>query len=131
MAQAKGNFEVTVTPASEDKGMGSTLGRMTLEKIFHGDITGTSKGEMLTVGTDAGPAVYVAVERISGTLQGKQGSFALVHQGIARPDSQELTIFVAPGSGSGELAGLEGKMTLDLSGGGHAYVFEYTIAPSS
>ena len=127
MSQAKGNFEVTVTPVAEDKGIGSSLGRMSLDKVFHGDITGTGKGEMLTVGTDAGSAVYVAVERISGTLNGKQGSFALIHQGIASANSQTLNIFVAPESGSGELVGLAGTMTLDLSGGGHAYVLDYTL----
>ncbi|MCC7161192.1 MAG: DUF3224 domain-containing protein, partial [Anaerolineae bacterium] len=99
-----------------------------LDKVFHGDITGIGKGEMLTVVTDAGPSVYVAVERITGTLHGKQGSFALVHQGVATPNSQELSIFVAPNSGSGELVGLTGRMTLDLSGGGHAYVLEYTLS---
>lgn len=125
--QAQGNFDVKITPAAEDKGAGSTLGRMTLDKIFHGDITGTSNGEMLTVSSDAGSAVYVAVERITGKLHGKQGSFALVHQGIATANGQELTIFVAPDSGSGELVGLTGKMTLDLSGGGHAYVLEYSL----
>ena len=126
--QAQGNFDVKITPVAEDKGAGSTLGRMTIDKVFHGDITGTSKGEMLTVSTDAGSAVYVAVERISGTLHGKQGSFALVHQGIATANGQELAIFVAPDSGSGELVGLTGKMTLDLSGGGHAYILEYSLS---
>lgn len=125
--QAKGNFDVKVTPVADDKAEGSSLGRFSLEKVFHGDIFGTGKGEMLTVGTDAGSAVYVAVERISGTLHGKQGSFALVHQGIATAQGQELTIFVAPDSGSGELVGITGKMTLDLSGGGHAYVLEYSL----
>lgn len=125
--QAKGNFDVQITPAAEDKGDGSSLGRFSLEKVFHGDITGTGKGEMLTVNTDAGSAVYVAVERISGTLHGKQGSFALVHQGIATAQGQELTILIAPDSGSGELVGITGKMTLDLSGGGHAYVLEYSL----
>lgn len=125
--QAKGNFDVKVTPVAEDKGDGSSLGRFSLEKVFHGDITGSGKGEMLTVNTDAGSAVYVAVERISGTLHGKRGSFALVHQGIATAQGQELTILIAPDSGSGELVGITGKMTLDLSGGGHAYVLEYSL----
>src|ERR1700678_4057707 len=89
---ATGTFDVKTTPQGEsDKGEGSTLGRMSLDKQFHGDIEGVSKGEMLFGGTEVkGSAVYVEIERVTGTLDGKKGSFALYHTGVMQGPSQEL-----------------------------------------
>src|ERR1022692_340127 len=80
---ASGTFEVKIAPLADDKGEGSTLGRMSIDKQFHGDLEARSTGEMLTAMTEVkGSAGYVAIERVSGTLQGRDGSFVLLHRGI-------------------------------------------------
>jgi hypothetical protein len=125
---ASGTFEVKLAPLAEDKGEGSTLGRMSIDKQFHGDLEATSKGEMLTAMTEVkGSAGYVAIERVSGTLQGRQGSFVLLHRGIMTGEGQELSLSVVPDSGSGELVGLAGKMDIKIAEGRHFYEFEYTL----
>jgi Protein of unknown function (DUF3224) len=126
---AKGTFEVRLTPAGpEDKGQGSTLGRMSIEKQFHGDLEATSKGEMLSAGTAVkGSAGYVAIERVSGTLQGYIGSFILQHSGTMTRGAPQLAITVVPDSGSGQLAGLVGRMAITIVDGKHSYEFEYTL----
>ncbi len=125
---ATGTFEVKLAPQAEDKGEGSTLGRMSLDKQFHGDLEATSKGEMLTAMTEVkGSAGYVAIERVSGTLQGRKGSFVLLHRGIMRGGGQDLSLTVVPDSGSLELAGLEGKMAIKIVEGKHSYEFDYTL----
>lgn len=124
---ARGEFDVKITPQAQDEAEDSTLGRMSLDKQFHGDLQARSKGEMLTVAAPIGSAVYVAIERVAGSLEGRSGSFALVHQGIATSKGQELTIFVAPDSGSAELTGLSGKMTINITNGKHLYDLEYTL----
>src|ERR1700687_4862465 len=93
---ARGEFNVQTGQQFLDSGDGSILGRFSLEKQFHGDIDGTSQGEMLTAGTPIGSAVYVAVERVTGTVHGKHGSFALVHRGTMTHDSQTLEISIVP-----------------------------------
>jgi hypothetical protein len=127
---ALGTFEVTVKPeTTDDKAEGVPVGRMSLEKQFHGDLEGTSKGEMLTAGTGGkGSGAYVAIERVSGTLQGRTGTFILQHRGIMTRGAAELTITVVPDSGTGQLAGLTGKMDIKISAGKHSYDFEYTLA---
>ena len=125
---ASGTFEVKVAPLAEDKGEGATLGRMSLDKQFHGDLEATSKGEMLTAMTEVkGSGGYVAVERVSGTLHGQKGSFALIHRGIMAGGRQELSLTVVPDSGSAELVGLAGKMEIKIVEGKHFYEFEYTV----
>ena len=126
---AKGTFEVKVTPEPpEDKGEGSTLGRMSLDKQFHGDLEGTSKGQMLTAGTDVkGSAAYVAIERVTGTLNGRKGSFVLQHSGTMSKGNLQMSVTVVPDSGSGQLAGLAGKMTINAAEGKHSYDFECTL----
>jgi hypothetical protein len=125
---AKGTFDVKVTPQGDpDQAEGSTLGRMALDKQFHGDLEGTGKGQMLTAGSESGSAVYVAIERVTCTLQGKKGSFVLVHRGAMTKESQELIITVMPDSGSGELKGIAGKLAIEITGGKHFYDFEYTL----
>ena len=111
----------------EDKAEGSTLGRMSLDKLFHGDLEATGKGEMLTAGTDTGSAGYVAIERVTGTLQGRSGSFALMHVGTMTRDAQQLSITVVPDSGAGQLVGIAGKLAITIDDGKHFYDFEYTL----
>ncbi len=124
---ASGSFDVQVTPQAQDQAEGSTLGRMSLDKQFHGDLVGTGKGEMLTAGTDTGSAVYVAIERVTGTLQGRAGTFVLLHNGAMTRDSQQLTITVVPDSGTGQLTGLAGNLTITIVEGKHLYDFEYSL----
>lgn len=130
--RATGTFDVKLTPQSNDTPADGAppLGRLTIDKQFHGDLDGTSKGEMLTAGspTIKNSASYVAVERVTGTLHGKKGTFALQHIGVMTRGDGKLTITVVPDSGTGELTGLTGGMSIDMSGGGHAYRFDYTLA---
>ena len=128
---AGGAFDVQITPQAEDKAEGSTLGRMSLDKQFHGDLEATGKGEMLTAGTEIGSAVYVAIERVTGTLHGRSGSFALMHVGTMTRDAQQLSITVVPDSGSGQLAGLAGKLAITIANGKHFYDFEYTLGETT
>jgi hypothetical protein len=130
---ASGTFEVKLTPqAPADGSAGPAVGRMLLDKQFHGDLEATSKGEMLAVGTAVqGSAGYVAMEQVSGTLQGRAGTFALQHNGTMTRGTPQLTIAVVPDSGTGELAGLAGQMTIDIAGGKHSYAFEYTLAETA
>jgi hypothetical protein len=123
---------VKAVPASpEDKAEGSTLGRMSLDKQFHGDLEGTSKGEMLYAGTSVkGSAGYVAIERVSGTLQGRAGTFILQHTGTMTRGVPELSVTVVPDSGTGQLAGLAGKMTINIADGKHSYEFDYMLTPA-
>ena len=124
---ASGTFEVKLSP-QDDKSSDSTLGRMTIAKQIHGDLEGTSMGQMLTAGTGVtGSGVYVAIEKISGTLHGRKGTFILHHTGVMTRGAPQLTITVVPDSGTGELEGLTGKMTINIADGKHSYDFEYTL----
>ena len=128
-ARASGPFEVKLTPrAIDDQAEGGPRGRMSIDKQFHGDLEATSKGEMLTAGTGVkGSAGYVAIEHVTGTLHGRSGSFILQHSGTMTRGVPELTITVVPDSGTDELAGLAGRMTIEIEAGKHAYGFEYTL----
>jgi hypothetical protein len=128
---ASGSFEVQINPQAQDNAGGSTLGRMSIDKQFHGDLEGTGKGEMLTAGTDTGSAVYVAIERVTGTLQGRSGTFVLVHHGTMTRDAQQLTITVVPDSGTDQLVGLAGTVAINIVDGKHLYDFEYTLAETT
>lgn len=127
---ASGTFDVKVTPqATDDKAEGAVLGRMSIDKQFHGELEAASKGEMLTAGTAVkGSAGYVAIERVSGTLQGRKGTFALQHSGTMTRGAQQLTITVVPDSGTGELTGLTGALTIKIVDGKHFYEFDYTLS---
>jgi hypothetical protein len=129
MSQAKGTFDVKVVPqGNPDTAEGIALGRMSLDKQFHGDLEATSKGEMLTSSLESnGSAAYVAIERVIGTLNGRKGSFALMHQGTMNRESQKLTVMVVPDSGTGQLAGLSGTMTITIVDKKHLYDFAYTL----
>ncbi len=102
---------------------------MMIEKRFDGDLKGTSKGQMLTANTSVkGSAGYVAIERVTGSLQGRSGSFTLQHTGTVTRGEPKLTISVVPDSGSGELEGISGNMAIHIDAGKHSYEFQYTIA---
>ena len=125
---AKGTFEVTVKlMASADAGGTDRVKRMTLDKQFSGDLTGTGKGEMLASGTPDGSGAYVAIEQVVGTLGGRQGGFVFQHSGTMTHGTAQLTITVVPDSGTGELAGLAGTFKIDVVEGKHFYDFEYTL----
>ena len=129
MSQAKGTFDVKVVPqGAGDTAEGIALGRMSIDKQFHGDLEATSKGEMLTSSLESnGSAAYVAIERVIGTLNGRRGSFALMHQGTMNKESQKLTVVVVPDSGTGQLAGLTGTMTIAIIDKKHSYEFAYSL----
>jgi len=126
---AKGTFDVKLTPQGEnDKRDGATTARMTADKQYHGDLEGTGKGEMLSALSDIkGSGSYVAIERVSGTLNGRRGTFVLDHRGRMTRGAQQLEINVVPDSGTGELTGITGKMAITIADGKHSYEFEYTI----
>ena len=128
--RAAGTFEVTLNPlVSYANAEDAMLGRLSLDKQFHGDLEATSRGQMLTAGTDvAGSAGYVAIERIIGTLHGRSGSFILQHSGTMTRGAPQLTVTVVPDSGQGQLVGLSGRMTIEIADDRHSYAFEYTLA---
>ena len=127
---ATGPFDVKLTP--QDDKLDPALGRMIIDKQYHGDLEGTGKGTMLTGGTDTKTSgVYVAVEKVSGTLKGRKGTFILHHTGIMDRGKPQLSINVAPDSGTGELTGIAGKMNIIIDKDGkHSYDFEYTLPDS-
>lgn len=132
---ARGTFEVKVAPLGGEEGPEGEgtagLGRMSLDKVFHGDLEGTSVGQMLTVGTPTeGSAAYVALETVTGALAGRKGSFVLLHGGTINRGEQSLSITAVPGSGTGELAGIAGGMTIEIHDGEHSYDLEYTLGES-
>ncbi len=127
---ARGSFDVTLSPQEpEDVRDGSSLGRRSIAKVFHGDLEGTSKGQMLSAGTDVqGSAGYAAIERVTGALGGRRGSFVLLHRGVMARGEPELSITVVPDSGSGGLAGISGSMSIEIAAGGqHSYDLAYTL----
>lgn len=128
--RATGTFDVKITPiASDTPAEGSPLGRMSIEKRFHGDIDATSTGEMLTAGTAIrNSAGYVAIERVIGTVHGKRGTFALQHNATMTRGEGKLNIIVVPDSGTGELTGISGTLAIEITGGKHDYTFDYTFA---
>lgn len=126
-----GNFDVKLTPETlADKGADKTLARMSIDKQFHGDLEATSKGEMLSAVTPVkGSAGYVAMERVTGTLKGRKGSFVLQHSATMARGRPHLNVVVVPDSGTDDLTGLAGRMTINVAAGGqHSYDFEYTFA---
>ncbi|MFP2926098.1 DUF3224 domain-containing protein [Pyxidicoccus sp. 3LG] len=130
MKRASGPFDVKVTPVAQESGAwGEWMARLTLDKQFHGDVEATSQGQMLASPPGAeGSGGYVALERVSGKLHGREGTFVLQHSGTMDRGAQSLTITVVPGTGTGQLKGLAGSMNIIIDGEGrHAYAFEYTL----
>jgi hypothetical protein len=124
-----GSFDIKLSAQTAAPGIASArLGRMTIDKQFHGELTAHSLGEMLSAaGEVKGSAGYVAIERVSGTLQGKKGSFVLMHSGSMDRGEAQLSVQVVPDSGTQELAGLTGQMGIQISNGQHFYTFDYTL----
>ena len=129
MTRAVGPFEVSLKPLPMDDEPGSDmLGRMSIDKQFHGDLEGTSKGQMLTGGTAIrNSAGYVAIERVTGSLKGRKGSFILQHAGIMNRGAPSLVITIVPDSGTGQLDGIRGTMAIKIEGGKHSYELNYTL----
>ncbi len=129
MPHITGTFSVHITRLEPAEPVGSAaLGRMGLEKQFAGALTATSQGQMLSAATTTpGSAGYVAMEKVTGTLDGKQGSFMLQHAGAMNRGVPTLTVTVVPDSGAGELTGLIGRMGIRIEEGVHFYDFSYTL----
>jgi hypothetical protein len=125
--RASGTFEVRLSPQGPDAHGEAALGRMSIDKHFHGDLEGPSRGQMLTAGTEVkGSAVYVAVEKVTAALHGRRGTFILHHTGIMNRGSAELMVSVVPDSGTGDLTGIAGHMQIKIADGKHLYEFDYT-----
>lgn len=129
--RASGSFDVKIIPQAgdgNDKAEGAVPGRMLLDKQFHGDLAAVSKGQMLAAMTAfKGSAGYVAIKQVSGTLAGRSGSFILQHSGTMNRGAPSLSITVVPDSGTGQLEGLAGNMTINIVEGKHFYVFDYAL----
>ncbi|MDF2177245.1 DUF3224 domain-containing protein [Aliiglaciecola sp. CAU 1673] len=127
---ATGSFEVSLKPMSAyaQGQQGMKLGRMSIDKTFSGDLSATSKGEMLSAMTPVpGSAGYVAIEQVSGSLAGKSGTFVLQHFGMMHEGAQRLVLEVVPGTGTGELQGISGLMSIQIEAGKHFYQFDYQL----
>jgi hypothetical protein len=125
--KATGTFDVKVTPQPGE----FAFPRLTIDKTFHGDLEGTSKGEMMSVeSTVEGSGAYVAIERIHGSVKGRKGSFSVIHNGtMKRGGDFRLVIHVVPDSGTDELTGISGTMQIVIAEGKHSYVLEFELAP--
>jgi hypothetical protein len=129
--KVSGQFEVKLQPLDPytQGSDGINLGRMSIEKTFNGELAALSKGEMLNVITSVeGSAGYVAVEQVTGTLSGRNGSFVLQHFGTMSQAHNFLLLEVVPDSGTGELTGISGKMSIQIEDGQHYYEFDYELA---
>jgi len=132
---AQGAFDVTMIPQApadtDDTDDSSPVGRLSIDKQYHGDLDATNTGQMLAVGTDVdGSAGYVAMEGVTGTLHGHSGTFALQHCGTMTRGAPHLTVTVVPDSGAGQLVGLVGDMVIDIVDGKHTYDLAYTLPAS-
>lgn len=129
--RASGSFEVKLHPlevALADDIVGTTRGRMSIDKQFSGELSGSSNGEMLTAMSDVqGSAGYVAIEKVSGTLHGRSGSFVLQHSATMTRGAPQLSISVVPDSGTGALKGLSGQLNIIIADGKHHYEFDYEL----
>jgi hypothetical protein len=128
--RATGTFDVKLKPLpAYDDTPGTTLGRMSLDKQFHGDLEATSRGEMLSAGTSVkDSAGYVAIERVTGTLNGARGTFVFQHSGTMKRGAPQLSVTVVPDSGTDQLAGLTGSFAIVIAPDGkHSYEFDYSL----
>jgi hypothetical protein len=125
---AKGTFEVKAAPVAPDAGDDTGIGRLTLDKRFSGDLEGSSRGQMLGFRSSTdGSAGYVAMERVTGKLGGRSGSFVLQHNGTMTRNAPHLSVTVVPDSGTGDFTGIAGRMTIIVADGKHNYEFAYAI----
>lgn len=127
--QISGSFDVTLAPQAADEwSAGGAIGRMSIDKQFHGDLEATSRGQMLAHRTSTpGSAGYVAIESVTGSLKGRRGTFVLMHRGEMDRGAPHLTVTVVPDSGTDELVGLSGTMDIVIDAGAHRYVFTYDL----
>ena len=127
---ATGSFEVQMKPLEQtEPAPGGSLGRLSLDKQFHGDLEATGQGQMLTAMSDVqGSAAYVAIERVTGTLHGRTGSFALHHRGIMTRGAQSLEISIVPDTGTGDLKGITGTLKIRIEDKKHFYDLEYSFS---
>jgi hypothetical protein len=129
---ASGTFDVKIRPQTDANISDPTVTRMSLDKQFHGDLQASSRGQMLAVHGDAkGSAGYVAMERVTGSLHGRSGSFALQHSGTMTRGAPQLVITVVPDSGTRELLGLAGTLMINIVDDKHFYAFDYTLIEAS
>ena len=132
MHQATGEFDVKMVPQAEDKAPGATLGRHSLEKTFRGALQATGTGEMLTaISETPGSAVYVAIERVSGLLDGRRGTFILAHKGTMTRGAQSLVVEIVPDTGTDDLSGIEGSLAIQIRDRKHYYTLEYRLPDSA
>lgn len=126
---ARGTFEVKMAPLPpDDPAADASIGRMSIDKQFHGDLEANSKGQMLSaMGSVKGSAGYVAMEQVSGTLKGRRGSFVLQHSGTMNRGVPQLIVSVVPDSGTDQLTGIAGVLEIIIEGGKHSYNFEYSL----
>ena len=130
MHHATGTFAVKITPVASDSIDGGALGRLRVDKQFSGSLTAQSSGEMLTGSTAvAASAAYVLIERVTGSLDGKAGSFMLAHIGIMDRGKPDLRVTIVPDSGSGALKGLTGTLTIRIENNVHYYDLDYRLTP--
>ena len=123
---AKGPFDVTITP--QESAPDAAVARMLLYKEFHGDLEAVANGEMLAAHEPlTGAGVYVAIDRVAGTLHGKGGSFLMAHRGIRNAEGQSLDVAIVPGSGTGQLTGITGTIGIDIVEKKHFYTIEYEL----
>ena len=123
---AKGQFNVTITP--QESAPDAPVARMLLYKEFHGDLEAVAHGEMMAAHEPlTGAGVYVAIDRVTGTLNGASGSFLIAHRGIRNADGQELSIVIVAGSGTGQLTGITGTVGIEIVGKEHFYSVEYEL----
>jgi hypothetical protein len=129
VSRATGPFDVSLKPLPMDDDLGSAmLGRMSIDKQFKGDLEATGKGQMLTGGTPIkNSAGYVAIERVTGSLKGRKGSFILQHTGTMNRGAPSLLITIVPDSGTEQLEGIAGTMAIKIEGGKHSYDLNYTL----
>ena len=130
---ATGTFVVKMSPQTvHDEVLGLTVSRLSIDKQFHGDLQATSKGEMLAARSAIqGSASYVALEKVTGSLQGRAGTFVLQHSGTMTRGVPQLFVTVVPDSGTQQLLGLSGQLAIDIVDGKHLYDFDYSIADSN
>ena len=125
---ASGTFDVKLVPLTDESSADTAIGRNSIDKVFHGDLEGTSKGQMLAaMGSVKGSAGYVAMEKVTGTLKGRAGSFVLQHNATMTRGTPELSIKVVPDSGTGQLEGITGSLTIKIDQGKHSYEFDYSL----
>lgn len=129
LKHAKGSFDVTITP--QETADDAPVARMLLYKEFHGDLEAIAHGEMMAAHEPlTGAGVYVAIDRVAGTLHGKRGSFLIAHRGIRNAEGQQLEIVIVPGSGTGQLTGITGTVGIEIVEKKHFYTIDYEIPAS-